>query len=473
MADAKAGFWAAGYGRLSRLDAKGATTASWTFADDELFGAGGIVPAREGGVWLWGGPSIAWFDGRSFRDVVAAPTPAPGTSWVVDVAEAPDGSLWAAVNREPPPDGTSPANQGAVFRWDGASWIDMCRPRPPDDIVHVAVDPAGGVWVATGSGTSVVSFFDGTTWSIPPSDPAWTADRGGVNAWAASLVAADDGSLWFAYGGLGHFEGRAWASAGTDAVNLSGTVSLAAPPDGSVWLATGSVNLPGDTWGPHTGTAVAHFEGGSWTVYDSADGLPAPQPSNWATITAVAASSDVVIAATRDGFYRLSGDRWVRAGPRPAAGPVWAQRLLAVSAREAWAPATMACGTSATAPGPGSRSPTGSRRCGPSTWPVRPTAPSPWRRTRAPPSCGMGAGRSWKRGGARGHHRERRRDLGRRATIGRLADDRRLVPLGRPRVGAQRASGRRRHGLALADRRDFRRPALGPHPRLGPFAGSL
>ena len=198
----------------------------------------------------------------------------------LDVGEAPDGSLWAAVNREPLPDGTPPANQGAVFHWDGESWIDVCRPRPSIDLAHLAVDRAGGVWVATGSGTADVSFFDGTTWSIPPSDPAWAADRGGVGAGPASLVAADDGSLWLAYGGLGHFEGRTWTSAGTDAVDLSGTVALAAAPDGTAWLATGSVSLPGDTWGPHTGTAIAHFDGRSWSVYDGADGLPRPDASN-------------------------------------------------------------------------------------------------------------------------------------------------------------------------------------------------
>jgi hypothetical protein len=226
-----------------------------------------------------------------------------------------------------------------VFPWDNGTWIDACRPWPSGDTAHLAVDPAGGVWVATGSAPSDVSFFDGTTWSIPPSDPAWTADRGGADAWPASLVAADDGSLWFAYGGLGHFEGTAWTSVRTDAVSLRGTVSLAPAPDGSVWLATGSVSLPDDTWGPHTGIAVARVDGRSWTVYDSADGLPAPQQASWATITALAASSRTVIAATRDGIYRLSGKRWVRAGRSPAAGPAWAQRLVAVSAGEAWATA--------------------------------------------------------------------------------------------------------------------------------------
>ena len=334
VADAEGGFWASGSGRLMRLDAKGVVTASWTFAHDVLFGAWGLVPAREGGVWLWGRSSIAWFDGERFRDVVATPALTHGTSWVVDIGEAPDGSLWAAVNADPT---DPPSSEGTVFHWDGVSCTDVCGPWRSFTLSHLAVDAAGGVWVAADSPLTDVSRFDGARWSIPPSDPAWTADRGGVNAWAASLVAADDGSLWFAYGGLGHFEGKAWASAGTDAIDLPGTGSLAVAPDGSVWRATGSVSLPGDTWGPHTGTAVAHFEGGSRTTYDAADGLPAPRASSSATITAVAASREAVIVATRDGFYRLTGDRWVRAGRSPATGPAWAQRLLAVSAREAWA----------------------------------------------------------------------------------------------------------------------------------------
>ncbi len=335
VADARGGFWATGNGRLTRLDARGAMTASWTFADDELFGAWSIVPAREGGVWLWGGSTIAWFDGERFRDVIAAPATASPASWIVDVGEAPDGSLWVAANAGPT-DG--PANQGVVSHWDGTSWTAVCRPQPSVTIAHLAVDAAGGVWVAPEL-ASDVTCFDGTTWSTPPSDPAWTADRGGVNAWPVSLVAADDGSLWLAFGGLGHYQAKAWTSAATDAVDLSGTVSLAAAPDGSAWLATDSVSLPGDEWVPHTdtGIAVAHVDGGSWTVYDSADGLPAPEP-NRATVTAVAASSQAVIAATRDGFYRLAGDRWVRVGPRPAAAALaWPQKLLAVSGREAWA----------------------------------------------------------------------------------------------------------------------------------------
>lgn len=336
VADAQVGFWAAGSGRLTRLDASGTMTDSWTFTDDPIFGAWGIVPAREGGVWLWGGPIIAWFDGERLRDVIAAPVEASGTSWLVSVAEAADGSLWAAANGDWAATSRGPTYGGRVFHWDGGSWSDVCRPETAREISRLAVDAAGDVWVAPGEATADVSYFDGTTWSIPPSDPAWTNDPARPNAGIGALVAADDGSLWMAAGGLGRFDGKAWTSVRSKTVDLSGTVSLAAAPDGTVWAATGSVSLPGDAWGPHTGIDIARFDGLSWTVYDSTDGLPAPEP-NSATITAVAASNEAVIAAARDGFYRLSDDRWVRAGPRPtAAAPAWSQRLLAVSAGEAW-----------------------------------------------------------------------------------------------------------------------------------------
>jgi hypothetical protein len=339
VADAHVGFWAFGSGRLTRLDANGRMTASWTFADDAMFGASGIVPARGGGIWLWGGPDISWFDGERFRDVIAAPIGPSGMSWVVDVAEAPDGTLWAVANDWTSVNaGTSPNPDGRVFHWDGQRWSDVCGSGTGNELSHVTVDSAGGVWVAPGNATVDVSFFDGSRWSVPPSDPAWLNDPARPNAWTSGLVAADDGSIWMAAGGLAHFNGKAWSAVQSTAVDLSGTVALAVTPDGTVWAATGSLKLPGDADGSHTGIVLARFAGRSWVVYGTANRLPAPDSSSWATITAVAASRDVVVAATRDGFYRLSGNRWVQTGSSPdAVALAWPQALLAVSPDEAWA----------------------------------------------------------------------------------------------------------------------------------------
>ncbi len=339
VADAQAGFWAFGSGRLTRLDASGRMTASWTFADDPAFGGSGIVPARGGGVWLWGGPDIAWFDGVRFRDVIAAPTPASDMTPVVDVAEASDGTLWAVANDWTSANqGWSSSPDGRVFHWDGRVWSDVCGSETGNELSHVAVDAAGGVWVAPGNAVVDVSYFDGSTWSVPPSDQAWLIDPARPNAWTSGLVAAEDGSVWRAAGGLAHFNGKAWTAVQSTAVDLSGTVAFAVAPDGTFWGATGSLKLPGDADGSHTGIVLAHFAGRSWTVFGTADRLPAPNPLSWATITAVAASRDAVVAATRDGFYRLSGDRWVRTGPSPeAAAPTGVESLLAVSLDEAWA----------------------------------------------------------------------------------------------------------------------------------------
>lgn len=325
VADGEVGFWALSPGRLIRLDASGRMTAEWTFADDAVFGAYGIVAAREGGVWLWGGRSLAWFDGEILRDVIGAP------SDVSDVAEGADGSLWAATYR------------GGVFRWDGRSWTDVCGRGTAGMIPHLAIDARGGVWVAPERGIDGVSHFDGTSWSIPPTDPAWVPDSSNedTGSWVGGLVAAGDGSVWMSFGGIGRFDGVSWTGIPSDGVDLSGTVSLAVAPDGTVWAATGTTrsgtNAGGD---PLTGIHIVHFDGRAWTVYDSADGLPAPTPST-PTITAVAASREGVLAATRDGFYRLFGARWVRVGPQPASAALspGSGPMLAVSYDEAWSTA--------------------------------------------------------------------------------------------------------------------------------------
>jgi hypothetical protein len=332
VADTRAGFWASSFGRLTRLDAAGTVTASWTFADDALFDATGVVPARDGGVWLWGGHTVAWFDGVLFRDVVPAPIQVSASSWINDVAEAPDGSLWAATSYDGPTN-----TEGRVFHWDGRSWSDVCD-LPTDGISRLAIDPHGGVWVAPTAGTGDVYYFDGATWSVPPSDPTWLHDpaRGGG---ISGFVAADDGTVWMAAGGLGHFDGRSWKSVRAEGFDLSATVSLAVASDDTVWAVTGSASPPGDPSARYFGVDIAHFDG-LWGLYDTTNGLPAPQPPSYATITAVAASGNAVVAATRDGFYRLSGGRWVRTGPAPAAAPAaapaWGDTLLAVSSGEAW-----------------------------------------------------------------------------------------------------------------------------------------
>ncbi|MFI5040772.1 MAG: hypothetical protein ACHQNA_02810 [Acidimicrobiales bacterium] len=319
VADVHDGFWALGSGRLTRLDAGGTATFSCTFADDAFFGARGIVAARGGGVWLFGGPAIAWFDGQWFRDVIPLP-PTSSSAWIADVGEAADGSLWALTDEPSTVNAETPPYQGRVFHWDGRAWIDTHDITTNAEPLHLVIDTRGGVWVSPVDPTGDVAHFDGTAWSIPPGDASWASDsarRASSDAGAVELVAATDGSVWMAAGGLAHFSATSWTSVQSDAVTITGTVALAVAPDGTVWLTT-----PG---------GLARFDGRAWTVYNVAQGLMA------AAVTAVAASRDGVLVASTDGFYRLSGARWARVGPRPVVTVLGRPPVLsAVSSNAAW-----------------------------------------------------------------------------------------------------------------------------------------
>lgn len=321
VADEVAGYWALGPGRLTRLDASGLPIGSWTDSDDALIGGATTVePARGGGVWLVAGTALAWFDGRSLRDVVAAPAD------VIDVAEAADGTLWVTL-----PD--------RVSHWDGRAWMDVCGEPGFQARSAILVDSLGSVWVVQPNPPISIARFDGSGWTSYSDEAIWMRPSNGDPAYIASLVPAADGSLWAFGAGIGRFVGGSWTTFAPLGVDLSGTVSMAVGPDGKVWAATGTVDRPGEPEDQHSGIAIVRYDGSDWRVYGAADGLPGPVGSSWSTITAVAASADGVVAATRDGFYRLEGDRWARRGPAPSASaqPGGPSAVVAISADEAWA----------------------------------------------------------------------------------------------------------------------------------------
>jgi hypothetical protein len=329
VADAHDGFWAVGSGRLTRLDGSGAPTASWTFADDEFFASSGMVAARAGGVWLFGGPCIAWFDGRRFRDVIPAPVPVPGAVALTAVAEAADGSLWAVtIESVAAPDG-SQSLLNRVLHWNGRSWQEIHSASTVDQPSSLAIDARGRVWLAPADEGGHLAYFDGRAWSSPSDAVLSTGLR--------ALVPAADGSLWSVSDRLAHVSSTSWTTVSSRGLDLTSTNALAVSPGGTVWAATGSATLPGET-DPHVGVEIARYDGHAWTVYGTAQGLPAPQSGVWATVTGIAASRTTVVAATRDGFYRFSGGRWSRVGPPPAQPTSWnwPSTLLAVSADEAW-----------------------------------------------------------------------------------------------------------------------------------------
>jgi ligand-binding sensor domain-containing protein len=310
--------WSLRSGALSRIDPVTQSTRRWTYADDEAFAANGIVAARDGGVWLFGSRTVAWFDGRRFREAISAP------GMVGDLAEAADGSIWAAT-----------WDRG-VFRWDGGAWTAMCSNQIGMGADQISIGPAGDVWVANmtrDGGRAGFSRYDGIGWTFVPTDRALSFARFG---WVVEIEADRTSGLIVAFDtGLARYDGTSWTTllpAGTD---LAGIVSMALADDGAIWTASGLARPEGAS-DPYSGVGIARVDARGVTTFGAADGLPEPKLLSWSTIAAVATTENDTYASTRDGLYRLDGSRWRRVSAPLQPAPTWVGSLAPVSRSEAW-----------------------------------------------------------------------------------------------------------------------------------------
>ena len=322
VVDGRGVMWSYGPGRLGRLDAAGDVVQGWTVSDDIHFGATAVAPAHDGGVWLASDASyyIVWFDGQEFRDVVPM---LEGTSAIV---EAPDGSLWAAVNGGAVNGGTV----GGLAHWDGRGWTNVCTDLPSVWVDRLALDGRGDVWILAYSGISAaVSRFDGRRWTSygPATGPSWPDFP------PTALAVAPDGAVWVSFGNtITRFDGASWIRyAAPSTVDLSGTTSLVVDRDGVAWIAAGTEGQPEDEV---VGTHVVRFDGRAWRQYDGRDGLPAAVPGTWVVVSSLAVEERGIVAFAGNRLYRLSDDRWERIDHH--AGPPDAVELVVLSAGEAW-----------------------------------------------------------------------------------------------------------------------------------------
>ncbi len=320
LADGAGTLWAVGPGHLTRFDPETGARLTWTVADDAVFSDAVVARAREGGVWLWSGSSIRQFDGKEFRRTIAAP---PG-SGPAHLDEAPDGSLWAQ------------SGDGGLHRWDGSAWVAAPPRRPSAQAGFLLVRGADDLWVANAgdggpAGAGISHLVAGRWVTYGPADSAILG--GSIGA----IAAVADGSIWVTKvpgastvdHGIARFDGRSWTM-----IDDPGAPAwwLEAAPDGSVWAV---VTAPANT------LAVARYADGRWITYGTADGLYGT------ALGRVSVTPAGVFLGTDAGLFRFAGERWVPAWPNVAAGPgveAWpgggsspGDRLLAVSADEAWA----------------------------------------------------------------------------------------------------------------------------------------
>jgi hypothetical protein len=320
VADTDGMLWSQ-YPGLTRIDPSTGSLRTFTLADDPAFGnVVDVVAAREGGVWLLlADGRVRRFDGETFLETS---TRAPAQ--VINIAEGPDGAIWASGD--------------VVFSWGGGAWVEApAEGRPTTAAGAIAVDTSGNVWVATEGPPSShpwhgVSRFDGVRWTTYPEEEVFRyledlSDATGSGS-VGTIAPGSAGDVWVGgRGGIAHFADGAWVSYGSDLFfDLYHVTSIAVAGD-DVFIGGEGQSWPG---GP---PAVARFDGTTWSsVVEGLEGS-----GTIPEFTRVVAAQEGIWATTSAGLFRMDGLRWERAtiDERPAGGGP-GHTIAAVGADELW-----------------------------------------------------------------------------------------------------------------------------------------
>lgn len=190
------------------------------------------------------------------------------------LAVGPDGRLWAGAGCE-----LGYRADGAWHRAAGCD--DFSRDAPAGNVIDLAFEPDGGVWVATGFG---VHRFDGEAWTtwdgLLPTSIVVTA-KGTVLIQQSSL---GEGDLWL-------YQGNGWEPVRGDPPCVR---DMVVGGDGTVWGA------------PCDGEGLLRRVEGSWEAVNPADGVPTGGVAD----LAVSMAGEVLVA-TESGIGRLGPAGWV------------------------------------------------------------------------------------------------------------------------------------------------------------------
>jgi hypothetical protein len=235
--------------------------------------------------------------------------------------------------------------------WDGTSWSIV----PTDSSFHGQLQAVAGaasndVWAvgvnlsSSSSGGPLVEHWDGMSWSVV-SDPAFT---GGV----AAISADATNDVWIvgingntASAAVEHWDGMTWTSLTSPA--FTGVTSLnAVSADAShdVWAVGTASTIFG---APFSGPAVLHFDGTGWSLINP----NTPVPLDCASVTALS-PTDVWAVGTVGAFCNhkthrkaaiehWDGTSWsIVSSPDPTKSPCLDSSLrgiAAISASDIWA----------------------------------------------------------------------------------------------------------------------------------------
>ena len=259
-------------------------------------------------------------------------------SLVSSIAIGPNNVLWFGIEYN------ADDNDNGVFRFDNGTWTHFTITTKWPGIESINVEPTGIVWAKTGNdvfrfdgetwqrqwesgersigcsfncphsfafepggewtiGDHNISSFDGVTWQHYQ-EPFGGFPPPGMDYSVSAVARGPDGTMWFsayAYtnttpgitGTLLNYAGRDWiAHALPDMPGVVSTIAFA--HNGSIWLSAAGTE-------PRQGS-LTHFDGTSWKVYTSANGLEIDYITDMAV-----APDDSVWFTTLKGVYRFDG----------------------------------------------------------------------------------------------------------------------------------------------------------------------
>ena len=166
---------------------------------------------RQGNIWIASMIGAARFDGSAWTDYPSN-TILPGFEGSFSASRiVPDSSdnVWFAFGNGISGSGFNTSMLNGVIKFDGTNWEQLNSSNSGligDEVNDIAVDPAGNVWFATGSGLSKRSISgEWTNYTI--------ANSGLIDNRINAVVCDNVGRIWLGtYAGLMSFNGQDWLS---------------------------------------------------------------------------------------------------------------------------------------------------------------------------------------------------------------------------------------------------------------------